>query len=207
MIVTPRKRLQMSERQAYVVQLYHQGLSNRVISARLKAEEKIDPKGKKGWGVSHTTVQNDINAAIEYYRQEAVDFYEDRLVRELLVADASFREACIAYEESRQSKKETTSLKGEGSASNEITTSAPDPRFSVEKRKWQDQKLKLLGVVREMSKPTMVAPVPEPSEEPDDQQPQPDPAAELAPYFASVEQFRKSIAGQSAADVSPAGTE
>ncbi|MBL8824912.1 MAG: hypothetical protein JNJ77_20160 [Planctomycetia bacterium] len=206
MIVSPRKQLQLSERQAHVAMLYHQQLSTRAISQRLKELEKADPKGKRGWGVSYKTVQADIKTVIEYYRQEAVDFYEDRLVRELMIADSAYKEACLAYEESRKQLTERTVSAGRGKnkqKSDEVVTSAPDPRFSVEKRKWQDQRLKLLGVVREMSKPSQVpAVLPEPTEEKPDDTPRPDPA-DLAPYFASLELYRKSIAGQSAADVSP----
>lgn len=190
---TGAMRLEISERQASVMELHHQGLTTRQISQQLKKERPKD----KSWAVSHVTVAADIASVAAYYQQQAVDSYADWLARELARAVDALKEARQAFEYSKRKK-----VKGRKLVQQEV----PDARFSREQREWQDRLLKLLNIVREISKP---APIPVPAsteEQPEVQLPVADPNADLAPYMGAagaVEQFVRSML-QRPADVLPA---
>lgn len=190
----PLKRLEMSERQAHVMELYHKGMTHRQISEQLKRERPKD----KAWAVSHVTVGTDIQQVTAYYQQQAVDYYADWLAQELSRTVHGIKQASDAYEFSKKITKG-------GKRKNGIQREIPDARFSREQREWQDRLLKLLGVVREASKPVITQPADDKSD--DQPEPQPDPAAELAPYLASIEQWRRSTSSQSATDLSSESAE
>lgn len=182
----------MSERQARVMELYHSNFTYREIAQILKRERPKD----KAWNISHQTVANDIQHVIAYYQQQAVDFYADWLAKELSLTMHGHRIACEAFEASKRLPEPV-----KGKKKSKAQGEPPDARFSREMREWQNARLKLLGFVRETSKPAPAAPVTD--EQPNE--PQSSPADDLAPYLDSVRQWKLSIDSQGAANLPPAG--
>ncbi len=176
----PLKRLEMSERQAKVMEMYHQGMTYREIAKVVK--------------VSHQTVANDINATIAYFQQQAVDFYADWLAKELSLTVHGQKLSARAYEVSSKQQKKGKRV---------IAEEAPDARHSREMREWQARRLELLGLVRETSKP-VIAPVIEEKTNEQPTEPVTNPVDDLAPYAEAVEQLRKSLHGQGGPNAPPA---
>lgn len=145
----PRKRLEKSERQERILELYHQGHTTRQIVAIL-AEEAAAGGKPKGWAVQKSAVHSEILRAIEYHRQQAVDFYDDHLTDELARCDYWIKQATTEWHASRTKKTERgRTTESGGTIYDETVTKAAEAELSREVREWSDRKLKLMGFVRE----------------------------------------------------------
>lgn len=153
-----RKRLIKTERQHRVMELYVSGMSQSAIVGKLKAERPDD----KAWHISRGTVQNDLQKAYAWYRQEATIHFGEWLAKELGRAELMLERTMEAFEASKRIKHERLSLTGGGSAVEVIHNNPGDPALSREVREWQNQLLKILSLVS--GKSTMPKVVEEPSQ-------------------------------------------
>lgn len=154
-----RKRLIKTERQHRVMELYTVfGLSQSAIVGKLKAERPND----KDWHISRGTVQNDLQKAYEWYRQEATIHFGDYLAKQLYVAETMLHKAMEAFDASKRTTHERTSLTGGGNIVEVVHAGPGDPALLREVREWQNQVLKLISLVS--GKSTMPKVVEEPSQ-------------------------------------------
>lgn len=190
MILGPRKRLEKSERQARILELYHEGNTNRRI-VEILAEEAAKGDKPKGWAIQKSAVHAEILRAIEYHRQQAVDFYDEHLTDELARCDYWIKQATTEWHASRTRKTERgRTTESGGTIYDETVTKAAEAELSKEVREWQERKLKLMGFVRENGTKDASGPGASQNES-------------YLSYAHSLEQFAASVVDQSDPDPRP----